>query len=221
MAIIIRESKILDGVNYDNIKVFKSDSFPITAEEEREAERLDFYLSNFFAELAREIVENGLMKLKGNKGVLPLWYFVGDKLSFIDDTNIVKPSDKKYIWRALWYHAKDLTPGEAKSRAGTNRDHFLYCYRLAKFEKEFVENAGTWRDWMDFFDSPILSNKVFLKWFENEAVTIKKEKIKNWLREFIKLIRNEFKNVEMSFLSEKEIVSRCEKILNNFTNDET
>jgi hypothetical protein len=159
---------------------------------------------------------NNLLCLRGNKGVIELWYFVGLKLQFIDNPQKVEPCDKKYIWKAIWYHAKNIAPGDAKSRAGTQRDHFLYCYKLAKFEKDFVKNAGNWRDWMDFFDSPILSNEIFLRWFENKALLIKKKKIKNWLREFIKLIRNEFQNIDMSFLSEKEIFDRCNIILKKF-----
>jgi hypothetical protein len=91
----------------------------------------------------------------------------------------VHPSDKKYIWRALWQHAGELVPGEMKSRAGTNRGHFLYCYRLASYEREFVLTAGNWREWQDFFDSPILSNRIVLDWFERKISVIKKFKLRN------------------------------------------
>lgn len=216
MTIIIREEKILDGKKYNDVEVYKSDKFPITAEDEGKAKALDHFLSSFFSNLYKELSDKNMLSLRGSKGVIDLWYYVGQKLQFIDDPQKVEPSDKKYIWKALWYHAKNITPGEAKSRAGTQRDHFLYCYKLAKFEKDFVKNAGNWRDWMDFFDSPILSNEIFLNWFKNNAQLIKEKKIKNWLREFIKLIRNEFQNIDMSFLGEIEINSRCDKLLNSF-----
>lgn len=216
MAIIIRETKILDGKSFDNIKVYKSDKLPITIEEEKAADNLDFYLSQLFENLNIEIKNNGLLKLRGNKGVIDLWYFVGEKLQFIDNENIVKPIDKKYIWKAIWYYAKEISPGEAKTRAGTARDHFLYCYKIAKYDKDFVISAGTWRDWMDFFDSPILSNTIFLKWFEPKILYFKENHYKNWLREFVKLVRNEFYNIDMSFLTPQEIETKCDKLFNLF-----
>lgn len=149
--------------------------------------------------------------------MVKLWYYVGSKLGFIDNPEIVNPSDKKYIWKTFWYHAGDLCPGEMKSRAGTNRDHFLYCYRVAKFEKDFVLSAGNWRSWMDFFDSPILSNVKVLSWFERKIPEIKKLNLKNWLRDFIKLIRNEFQNIDMSFLTSDEIDKKLDTIFSNFT----
>lgn len=180
-------------------------NFLLQQKKKKEQRVFDLFLSNFFIDLYKELSDKNLLSLRGSKGVIDLWYYVGQKLQFIDNPLTVEPSDKKYIWKALWYHAKNIAPGDAKSRAGTQRDHFLYCYKLAKFEKDFVKNAGNWRDWMDFFDSPILSNEIFLRWFENNSQLIKEKKIKNWLREFIKLIRNEFQNVDLSFLSEIEI----------------
>lgn len=218
MAIIIREDKVLGGKSYQNIKVYKSDKFPITSFDEQEAEKLDAFLMHLFETIYLDLQNQNLLDLRGTKGVINLWYYLGTKLQFIDDTNIIKPMVKKYVWKALWFHAKKIAPGEAKSRAGTQRDHFFYCYKLAKFDKEFVLSAGTWRDWMDFFDSPILSNRVFLNWFGKHAKEIDHKKIKNWLREFIKLIRNEFNNVDMTFLSEKEIYDKCDIVLVNFIN---
>ena len=205
MAVIMREEKILDGKKFDDVKVYKSDRFPITSKDEMEAEKLDEYLSNLFVSLNKEFKENGLIKLKGKNGVLELWYNVGQRLSFIDDPKILYPGDKKYIWSALWYHAREIAPGEAKTRAGTSRDHFSFCYRIAKYDREFVFNAGTWRDWQDFFDSPILSNKNILEWFEKKSISIKKLGVKNWLRDVIKLIRNEFQNIDLGFLKKEEI----------------
>lgn len=216
MAVIVRESKIIDCKKFNDIKVYKSDNFPISVKEELNAEKLDDFISNFFNDLIKDVKKKNLLKLKGSRGVINLWYYVGKKLEFIDKPQIVDPKDKKYIWMAIWFHSGDLAPGEAKTRAGTIRDHFSYCYRLAKYDKEFVLNAGNWRNWMDFFDSPTLNNKIFLGWFEKKTHIIKSMKIKNWLREFIKLIRNEFQNIDMSFLNKEEIESRCNKILKDF-----
>ena len=147
---------------------------------------------------------------------MKLWYYVGERLSFVDDPTVVEPADRKHIWKAMWYHAKNLAPGEMKTRAGTSRDHFLYCYRLSKFEKDFVLNAGTWRNWQDFFDSPILSNEIVLEWFASKTTEIKKLGIKNWLRQFITSVRSVFQNIDMSFLSKAEIQKRMDKIFDDF-----
>jgi len=216
MAVIIREERILDGKQFGDVKVYKSDKFPITSSDEKKAERLDEFLANFFRSLGNEVKENKLVNLKKGPGVIKLWYFVGEKLKFIDDPSLVDPSDKKYIWKALWYHAGELMPGEAKTRAGTLRDHFLYCYRLAKFDFDFVMSAGRWRDWMDFFDSPTLSNSIVLEWFQQKSHSIIKPGTKYWLRDFIKLIRNEFENVDMTFLKREEIIRKLDYHVNQF-----
>lgn len=216
MAILIRENRILDGQEFYDLKVFKSDKVPISRDEELKAIDLDEFLSKFFSELREEVQKKKLIDLKGKSGVLELWYFIGEKLGFVDDPKKLEPTDKKYIWKAIWFHAKDLAPGEMKTRAGTNRDHFLYCYKLAQYEKQFVLNAGNWRNWMDFFDSPILSNEIVLEWFADKTKGIKELGIKNWLRDFITKVRNTFQNIDMSFLSKDEIINKMDKIFDSF-----
>lgn len=216
MAVLVRETRLLDGQEFKDLKVFKSDRMPISKEDEDKALQLDKYLSDFFSDLRKEVELKNLLQLRGKSGVLELWYYVGEQLSFVDDPTIVEPADRKHVWKAMWYHAKDLAPGEMKTRAGTSRDHFYYCYRLSKFEKDFVLNAGTWRNWQDFFDSPILSNEIVLEWFANKTIEIKKLGIKNWLRQFIALVRNAFQDIDMSFLSKDEILSKMDKVFDNF-----
>jgi hypothetical protein len=213
MAILVRETRVIDGQEFKDVKVFRSDKLPISPEEERKAVELDKYLAEAFAAMVIEARETNLLQLKGRAGVLPLWYFVGQKLRFIDDPWLVNPGEKKYIWKALWYHAGELVPGEPKSRSGTQKDHFQYCYRLAKYEKNFVANAGNWSSWQEFFDSPILSNQVFLEWFESKVPEIQSKNLKNWLRDFIKPVRQNFQNIDMSFLTSKEIKDQLDSIL--------
>lgn len=221
MAVLIRETRVLDGQEFKDVRVFKSDKIPISKEGEDQALRLDEYLSDFFDDLRKEVRNKNLLQLKGKSGVLELWYYVGRRLSFVDDTTIVHPADKKYIWRAIWHHANDLVPGESGTRAGTGRDHFLYCYRLAKFDKDFVMNGGNWRNWQDFFDSPILSNEIILEWFSGKAPVMKKLGISNWLRQFITLVRNAFQNIDMSFLTKKEILTKMDKVFEDFVEGQT
>ncbi|MBI2429234.1 MAG: hypothetical protein HYV29_10660 [Ignavibacteriales bacterium] len=219
MAIIIRENKVINSNEYKNIEVFKSDKVTLTTIEERNARDLDNYLHDLFKRLKNKLDDDNILSLKKKSGVIKLWYMVGKELQFIDNPTIIDPSDKKYIWKALWYHAGELTPGEMKSRAGTIRDHFFYCYRIAKYDEDFVLAAGNWRTWGEFFDSPILSNDKVLLWFEKKIPDIKKLNLKNWLRDFIKLIRNEFQNIDMSFLTSDEIQNKLEIIFSEFVNE--
>lgn len=216
MAIIIRESKNINGKVYEDLKVYKSDSFVISPKDEKKAEAFDDYLKKQIESILKDVKKNGLYKLKSKSGVIKLWYYVGKRLAFIDDPEILHPADRKFIWKAIWYHAKELAPGDAKTRAGTVRDHFSYCYRIAKYNEEFVYNAGTWGNWIDLFDSPICSNYYFLEWLNSNVGYIKEKKINGWLRKFIKEIKHEFQNKDMSFLSQEYIKAKCDGILNNF-----
>ena len=217
MAVLIRESREIDGKEYKDLRVFHSENPLITKEDEMKALKLDGYISEFFKKLSHDAKMRGLHSLKNKAGVITLWYFVGEGLRFVDNPKIVHPSDKKYIWRALWQHAGDLAPGEMKSRAGTGRDHFFYCYRLALFEKEFVLSAGNWREWQEFFDSAILGDRTVLEWFERKIPEFKTLGIKNWLRGFIKVVNNEFQNIDLSFLSEIEISTKLDRVFKRFT----
>jgi hypothetical protein len=213
MAVLIRESREIDGKVYKDLKVYRSENLLITTQDEAEALKLDKYIADLFSDLARETKANQLIELKNKPGVIELWYYIGQRLKFVDNAKVVHPNDRKYIWQALWQHAGDLVPGEMKSRASTSRDHFLYCYRLASFEKEFVMSAGNWRAWQDFFDSPILSNRIILAWFEKNISELNRIRTKNWLRNFIKIVRNEFQNIDLSWRSEKEINDKLDGAL--------
>jgi hypothetical protein len=81
-----------------------------------------------------------------------------------------------------------------------------------------VFNAGTWHDWSDLFDSPVSNNYYFLEWFNEKSSLLKEKKIKNWLRVFLKNLRSEFQNKDMSFLRPEYIRNKCEKILESFNN---
>jgi len=216
MAILIRESRVIDGTEYHSLKVFKSDKFPITKQDEQKALALDDYIERLFGALIEETQKNNLLRLKNKPGVIELWYHVGKYLQFVDNSNLVNPSDRKYIWRAIWYHAGLLAPGEMKARAGTQRDHFLYCYRLAKYDFDLVKTAGNWRAWMDFFDSPIVSNDHVLMWFEKNIPHFKALNKRNWLREFLKNVRNRFHDIDMTFLSVKEIQDELDLLFISF-----
>jgi hypothetical protein len=211
MAVIIREERIIGGKKFQNTKVYKSDKLALTDRAKKEAEKLDEFLSKHLNEVENEARSNNLLSLKGKDGALKLWYFIGSKLQFVDDPNIVLPQDKKYIWRAIWDHAGELAPGGMNTRSGTNRDHFLYCYRVSKFEWNLVERGGNWRAWVEFLDSPkINSDDRILDWVGEGMREIKQ---KNWVRVLNKKLRQALKGKDTSFLKTNELYELLEQVL--------
>ncbi|OIO49988.1 MAG: hypothetical protein AUJ39_00010 [Parcubacteria group bacterium CG1_02_42_13] len=218
MAVIIREERTIGGKKFRDIKVYRSDKFAVTEETQKQAERLDEFLSKTLAEIRKEAGQKKLLKLKGKSGALDLWYFIGKKLQFVDDPKLIPPEDKKYVWRALWDHAGELAPGEMNSRSGTHRDHFLYCYRIAKFDKGDVERGGNWRAWVEFLDSPkIHSDERILDWIGAKMKTINK---KNWVRILNRNVRQVLKDKDTSFYTKGELYALLEKVWNDLDKTE-
>ncbi len=210
MAVIIREERKIGGKLFKDVKVYRSDKFAVTEETKKQAENLDEFLSKTLAEIKGEAKSKGLLELKGKSGALDLWYFIGKKLFFVDDPKIVLPEDKKYIWRALWDHAGDVAPGDLSSRSGTHRDHFLYCYKIAKFDKNDVKRGGNWRAWVEFFDSPkIHSDERILDWIGEKMKTVIN---KNWVRVLNRGIRQALKDKDTSFYTKSELCTVLERV---------
>jgi hypothetical protein len=162
-----------------------------------QAGQLDCFLAKRMRETTDEMRERGLLELRGKRGVLPLWYAVGERLAFVDDLSIVPAEDRgedRYIWEALWYHARNLAPGEEKKNAGTDRDHWRMCYRLARQGPlEWVQAVGTWRDWVLFLESPsVNADSRILNWVGEKMKTAPKRV----LRSLTRAVRHRFKNRE-------------------------
>ncbi|NOH04738.1 MAG: hypothetical protein HND47_23590 [Chloroflexi bacterium] len=211
MAVIIREDRTIGGKKFPNTKVYKSDKLALTDSAKKQAEKLDEFLDKHLMEVKKEAQSEGLLELKGKDGALELWYFLGTKLQFVDDPEIVLPEDKKYIWRAVWDHSGELAPGEMNARSGTHRDHFLYCYRVAKFDWSLVKRGGNWRAWVEFLDSPkINADERILDWLSGRMSRIKQ---KNWIRVLNRGLRQALKNKDTSFFKKDELHELLEKVL--------
>jgi len=217
MAVIVREERTIGGEKFANVKIYLSKKDALTKEERERAERLDMRLREEMISIAREAKEQHLLRLKGRPGVLPLWYFVGERLAaFVDDKSIVPAEDKEYIWRAIWDHAGDLAPGEKdkKSRKpGFARDHWRYCYLV--YQKsggslKHAERAGTWRAWVEFIDRQETRNDDrILDWIES---VMKRAPVKGWLRVLTKAIHQEFGKRHTSVFEAKELKENLERV---------
>lgn len=224
MAVIIREKKKIGEKEYI-VKVFKTKPGRlVTLDEKNKAEKLDEFLAQKMKEIKREIKNNSFLKLKGKRGkVLRLWYEVGKRLEFIMDTSIVMAEDREFIWRALYDHAGELVPGPLTKRVlrDPKTSHFSYCYHISRFPWEFIEMAGDWTSWSEFFDRKETKNdRRIIEWI---GLRVKEGNIKsrqNWLRPLTKAIHKEFENKDTTVFSEKELYERLDKIFLNLSKNE-
>lgn len=217
MAVIWREDLNIKGKVYKDVKVYKSSSYIVTNDEEKRAEKLDQLIESKINKIKFVAKRKGLLKLKQKTGVLDLWYLVGENLQFIDKSDLILAEDKKFICEAIWYHvekiAPELIPGKQKKRRGTYRDHFLQCFKIGKFSKEVAKKAGSWSDWVEFFDSSTINedNRI-LDWVIKKCNS---EITKNyWLKSFYRLLKREFIGKISTVFSNAELNNRLEQVWN-------
>ena len=214
MAIIIRETRMIDG-KAEKVKVFKTKRL-LTGELREQAERLDEFLSNKVSKIKKEMESTGFLKLKGKKGeVIKLWYEVGKRLDFVTDTSIVAAEDREFVWRAIYDYAGALAPGPLTERVRRDPEtsHFSYCYKLSRFLWEFVQMAGDWTSWSEFFDRKETKNDPrIIEWLGKKAKESNVSARQNWLRPLTKAIHKEFENRDTTVFSVEELYERLDKI---------
>ena len=206
MAVIVRRSATFGGRRYQSVEHYCSVR-PVTKDAKEQAERLDGFLREKMREIETKLRAAGLLERKGKTDVLPLWYALGAILAeFVDDPAVVPPEDRledRYIWEAIWHHAANLAPGDQNKSAGTDRDHFRMCYRLArKGPLERIAAIGTWRDWVELLESPFLRDDRIEDWIGRKM----KDNPKHFLRKLTPRLRAEFRDVETEgFYSDQEL----------------
>jgi hypothetical protein len=214
MAIIIRETRMIDG-KAENVKVFKTKRL-LTGELREQAERLDEFLSNKVSEIEKEMESTGFLKLKGKKGeVIKLWYEVGKRLNFVTNTSMVAAEDREFVWRAIYDYAGALAPGPLTERVRRDPEtsHFSYCYKLSRFPWEFVQMAGDWTSWSEFFDRKETKNDPrIIEWLGKKTKESNVSARQNWLRPLTKVIHKEFENRDTTVFSVEELYERLDKI---------
>lgn len=216
MAVIIMEKKIMERKEYI-VKVYRTQPGKlITQEEKTRAEKLDSFLSEKMKEINSEIRKIGLLSLKGKRGkVLKLWYEVGKRLEFVMDTSIIAAEDREFVWRAIYDHGGELAPGPLTKRAMRNPEtsHFSYSYKLSRFPWEFVEFAGDWTSWSEFFDrSETRKDPRIIEWLGEKAKKFNIKSRQNWLRPLTKAIHNEFVKRDTTVFTKSELYDRLESI---------
>lgn len=222
MAVIIREERVIDG-KPEKVKVFKTKRL-LTGELREQAEKLDKFLSKKMKEIEQEMEEKALLRLKGKKReVLKLWYEVGKRLDFVTDSSKVAAEDREYVWRAIYDHAGELAPGPLTERVQRDPEtsHFSYCYKLSRFPWEFVEMAGDWTSWSEFFDRKETKNDPrIIEWLGKKAQESKVSGRQNWLRPLTKAIHKEFENRDTTVFSLDELHMRIDKVFSEIKENE-
>ena len=213
MAVIVRETRTIGGKQYENVKVYKSTTL-VTPEAERRAKDLDRLLEQRMREIESSMRDRGLLRLKGKRGVLQLWYEMGKALSFIDDVEVEPPDDRIYVWRALYDHAGELTPSKPGQRASELvRNHFRQCYQLGRLDWSFVKQAGTWSAWKDFFENKRVRNdKRIIRWLIERSKKGPPRPVKGWLRRLTRGVNSRFLTRDTTVLGEDELMAELDEV---------
>ena len=222
MAVIVRETRTIDG-KPEKVKVFKTKRL-LTKELGEKAERLDEFLSKKLSEIEKEMESTGFLKLKDKKGeVVKLWYEVGKRLDFVMDTSVVAAEDREFVWRAIYDHAGALVPGLLTERVKRDPEtsHFSYCCKLSRFPWEFVDMAGDWTSWSEFFDRKETKNDPrIIEWLGKKAKESNVSARQNWLRPLTKAIHREFEKRDTTVFSVEELYGRIDKIFTEMKENE-
>lgn len=213
MAVIVRESRMIGGKEYPNVKVYKSTTL-VTGEARKKAEHLDQLLSRRMKRIESEMRKRGLLAKRGKPGVLRLWCEVGKMLTFVDEIEVEPAEDRKYVWRALYDHAGELRPSEPGQRASEFiRNHFRQCYELAKISWNFVREAGTWSAWKDFFENRrVREDDRIIRWLIQKSKISPTTQRKNWLRKLTRGVNSRFLKRDTTVLTYDELMEELDEI---------
>jgi hypothetical protein len=219
LAVILREKKEIAGKEIE-VEVYKTEGI-LSKEERRQAEELDKYLSKKMKQVEQGLKREGFLKLKGKSGVIKLWFELGRQLKFVDESKLISPADKRWLWRAFYDHAPNLAPGPPSVRANERPEnsHFYYCYLLAqKFPNiGFIEKAGDWTAWVEFLDSPsIREDRRIIEWLASSQKYKGPSAKQDWLRNLTREIRQTFPyrgaKTDTSVYTDQELKTRLDRI---------
>lgn len=203
MAVIISK-KVDFGRGEVKLRVFLPPG-KITKAEREKAEHLDGFLTKRMPEIEKEMRKDGML----NKEALKKWHSLGKQLQFVDNPNLVDPTDvhERRIWLALREHCPPVllpkgekqrdNEGSISKRGGKKYDHFELCYRLAKYDWSHVNWIPTWTEWVDLIEAPGLVRDVrVVPEIGEQTASIKPEILKEKFRNIIKELRKEFPTKE-------------------------
>ena len=225
MVVIVREEK-----QGKMIKVYKTGGDKVTPAVTKMADAQDKKIEKKMREIEKILKTRkpkttkkykSLIELKEKKGlVLELWYELGKMIRpFVDGLNL-RRGDRKYIWRAINDHAKDLKSareGEVRLDRDPDTAYWGYCYRLAAYDWEDVK-AFDWTQWADILDNTVTSSDDRIIFW---AIKMKKENFKEgslqeWFRKLRLEINDRLKNYHTEILDDKELKAELDVVFEKF-----
>lgn len=204
MAVIVRRKAIINGKEIIMTPFLGEGK--ITRDDMEKARRLDKYLEQKMNQILKEMKREGSL----NADALKKWHALGEKLSFIDDKNLVNPEDinNENIWSAIrQYCPLELLPkGTQKTdigattgarREGKKYDHLHYCYQLGKHKWKDINWVGEWFNWITLMESPgLMRDPRVIPIMKQIIKSLGRTITKNEFRAFAKSLRNFFSTKE-------------------------
>jgi hypothetical protein len=219
-----------------NDKIYRTEQVGSTKAENDQADENDKRIEERMREIEEELRHitptidtnrSSLLELVGQKrGVVELWYRVGERLRPLYDEIEVPNENKKWLYRAFFEHSGELDP----SRAGPSvrnldrpeQSHFCFCCMLAEFPWEFARTT-IWTNWAHFFDlKTTKSDSRIIRWLQAKQEEMKiKGGQQDWLRSFAKGITEAFRKKDTGVFTDDQINKRLDEIYNETVNIQT
>jgi hypothetical protein len=190
-------------------------TFPLTKEQVKQAEELDNYLSKRIPGIERELkteARKPKKKRKSRGGDVMIWHSLGTKLRDIcNKYSINAAREREWLWESLQnLHASDYIK---KKQRGKTRNHFEYCFELARFPIEFA-SLIKWSEWVYFFDSKTVhEDKRVTDWLYKKAEA-ERSLGRQHFRKFVQKLNRKIGPLDTSVLTDSELFSMCEAIWN-------
>ena len=210
MAIIIaKDSK-------GNPTKIKSLIFPPTKEEEKTALEFDTMIKKRILSIEDELIAEGLLDPQispkeafSRRGDIRLWFMLGKKLrEIVKNSKLVKPREYRWALEAVRMYA---TPRILRKDRGS-RLHLDYCIRISELPWDFVKKLN-WGDWVFFLDSKSLRQEPRIdKWLQNRIEKLR-ELDRSKFRELAKRLNAEFKDIDTSVYSDRELFAIYDSVL--------
>ena len=219
MAILVRTLRD-DGtteITYPSVEA----STPAQIEESK---ILDIKIKEKICSIEDNARKKSLLQLKGKKkDVIRLYHYVGSELKPFLESLRLNLDDKKYIWGAINFHAKELKLG-GQIRLDRDRGHgntWQYCCRLAKYsEKDTFELD--WTQWVELFDTTLAQNDPrVIDWIiATKRKHYDKSKdggLQDWFRILRKSVTNHISKktkIDTTYLTKDELYAELDAALN-------
>ena len=219
MAILVRTLRD-DGtieITYPSVEA----STPAQIEESK---ILDIKIKEKICSIEDNARNKSLLKLKGKKGgnIVKLYHYVGSELKPFLESLKLNLDDKKYIWGAINYHAKELKL-DGKVRLDRDRGHgntWRYCMRLAEYSEEDAFELD-WTQWVELFDVTLAQNDSrIIDWIiaakRKHYDKSKDGGLQDWFRILRKSVTNHISKktkIDTTYLNKKELKAELDAAL--------